>query len=290
MNKKISVIGGDLRQIKAASCLKEHGFDVLLTGFDEDKIYDKTLSLENDIHKSIEFADILVFPLPMAYDETHMNTPLYEGDYYVVDTLKLITKNELLLAGMISPKFQTLLNVYGIYAIDYYQRDEIQILNAVPTAEGAIEIAMRELPVTLHDSRALVIGYGRIGKILAKMLGGIGAHVTASARKCADIASISAYSHEPVYTKDIKSRISEFDVIFNTVPSCVLDRQTLEQVRPDTVIIDLASKPGGVDFEAAKELGLNVIWALSLPGKVAPITAGKIITDTILNIIGELGV
>ena len=77
MNKKISVIGGDLRQIKAASCLKEHGFDVLLTGFDEDKIYDKTLSLENDIHKSIEFADILVFPLPMAYDETHMNTPLY---------------------------------------------------------------------------------------------------------------------------------------------------------------------------------------------------------------------
>ena len=70
----------------------------------------------------------------------------------------------------------------------------------------------------------------------------------------------------------------------------VLDRQTLEQARPDTVIIDLASKPGGVDFEAAKELGLNVIWALSLPGKVAPITAGKIITDTILNIIGELGV
>ena len=122
------------------------------------------------------------------------------------------------------------------------------------------------------------------------MLDGIGAKVTASARKCADLASISANSYEAIHTKDIKESISDFDVIVNTVPSCVLDRQTLEQVRSDSVIIDLASKPGGVDFEAAKELGLNVIWALSIPGKVAPITAGKIITDTILNIIGELGV
>lgn len=70
----------------------------------------------------------------------------------------------------------------------------------------------------------------------------------------------------------------------------ILNEPMLKHIDKHTLIIDLASRPGGVDFEAAKRLGLNVNWALSLPGKVAPITAGKIIYKTVCNILKQEGV
>ena len=75
----------------------------------------------------------------------------------------------------------------------------------------------------------------------------------------------------------------------NTVPAQVLNRPELEDLMPGCLILDLASKPGGVDLAAAGELGLTVIWALSLPGKVAPVTAGAAIKSTIYNMLRELG-
>lgn len=162
--------------------------------------------------------------------------------------------------------------------------------NAIPTAEGAIEIAISETPVTIHGSKCLVLGYGKIGKILTKDLYGMGAITYAAARKYADLAMIEGHGYEPLQMSTLKGRINEFDIIFNTVPALILDDEVLSKVQKDALIIDLASKPGGVDFEAAKKYGLRVIWALSLPGKVAPITSGAIIKDTIMNIINELGV
>lgn len=159
--------------------------------------------------------------------------------------------------------------------------------NAVPTAEGAIEIAISETPVTVHGSRCLVLGYGRVGKTLSHSLLSLGAKAYVVARKYADLAQIENYGCHPLTMNDAKSRIAGFDIIFNTIPALVLDSDTLARTRKDTLIIDLASKPGGVDFEAAKQLGLNVIWALSLPGRVAPVTAGHIIKDTIINMLAE---
>ncbi len=162
--------------------------------------------------------------------------------------------------------------------------------NSVPTAEGAIKIAIEETPFSLHGSKCLVLGYGRVGKILARMLQGIGANVWVEARKYADLAMIEGHGYEPLSLNEVKNYIDEFDVIFNTVPSLILDETMLRGVRSDTLIIDLASKPGGVDFNAAKLMGIRVIWALSLPGKISPVTSGMIIKDTIMNIINELEV
>ena len=162
--------------------------------------------------------------------------------------------------------------------------------NSVPTAEGAIKIAIEETPFSLHGSKCLVLGYGRVGKILARMLQGIGANVWVEARKYADLAMIEGHGYEPLSLNEVKNYIDEFDVIFNTDPSLILDETMLRGVRSDTLIIDLASKPGGVDFNAAKLMGIRVIWALSLPGKISPVTSGMIIKDTIMNIINELEV
>ena len=164
------------------------------------------------------------------------------------------------------------------------------IPNAVPTAEGAIEIAIAETPFTIHGSKSLVLGYGKIGKILSKDLYALGAQTYVEARKYADLAMIEGHGYEPLPLDNLKDHIHEFDIIFNTIPSLILDDEILTKVKKDALIIDLASKPGGIDFDAAKTYGLKVIWALSLPGKIAPVSSGAIIKDTIMNIIKELGV
>ncbi len=164
------------------------------------------------------------------------------------------------------------------------------IPNAVPTAEGAIEIAIAETPFTIHGSKSLVLGYGKIGKILSKDLYALGAQTYVEARKYADLAMIEGHGYEPLPLDNLKDHIHEFDIIFNTIPSLILDDEILAKVKKDALIIDLASKPGGIDFDAAKSYGLKVIWALSLPGKIAPVSSGAIIKDTIMNIIKELGV
>ena len=144
------------------------------------------------------------------------------------------------------------------------------------------------MPITLHSSRCLITGYGRIGKVLARMLKGMGAHVSVEARKYADLAMIDSIGCEAVSLGELPLAVGSFDVIFNTVPAMLFDRKLLRHIDRKTLIIDLASKPGGVDFEAAKEMGIRVIWALSLPGKIAPVTSGAIIKDTIMNIMSEI--
>lgn len=162
--------------------------------------------------------------------------------------------------------------------------------DAVPTAEGAIQIALEELPITLQGARVLVIGYGRLGRTLAPRLAGLGARVSVSARRWADLAWIEAEGYGVEHTGQLKGWLCGYDLVVNTVPARVLDEETLRDLKPGCLVIDLASKPGGVDFEAARRLGVRAIWALSLPGKTAPVTAGRAIRTAIYNILNELGV
>jgi dipicolinate synthase subunit A len=153
-----------------------------------------------------------------------------------------------------------------------------------------LQIALEELPITLHNSQCLVIGFGRTGKMIASVLSGVGANVTVSARKHSDIAWIKSHGYQPVYANQLEEVLPYQDLIVNTVPHLVLDEAALKKVGDSTLIIDVASKPGGVDFTKAKELGKKFIWALSLPGKVAPLTAGEIIKSTIDHILQEMEV
>ena len=160
----------------------------------------------------------------------------------------------------------------------------------MPTAEGAIQLAMEELPITLHGARVLVIGYGRLGRVLADRLAGLKARVSVAARGYADLAWAENCGYGVEHPGQWEGWLCGYDLVVNTVPVRVLDAERLADLRPGCLVIDLASKPGGVDFEAAVRQGVRAIWALSLPGKVAPVTSGKIIRDTIYNIWNELGV
>lgn len=291
MQEKYSfaIIGGDQRQVKLADSLFKDGYEVRVFGFHDIEFEEEVIYSDN-IQQAVENVNFIIAPLPSSLDNETVNAPFYKEKIYYKDLFKLITKKQLFIGGRISEKINTLANVYNVYPIDYFNREELIVQNTIPTAEGAIQIAMEEMPITIHNSNCLILGFGRIGKVLAKMLDGIGANVSVEARKHADLAWIKSYGYKAIHLSTLEQHLGNYDIIFNTVPSVILDQNLLQKIRKDCLVIDLASKPGGVDFEMARNLGVKTIWALSLPGKVAPSTAADIIKDTIFNIIEELGV
>lgn len=287
--KTFCVLGGDLRSIKLAEHLLASGHTVKIFGFDKAG-FEIPIKQSDSAAEAISGADVVIGPIPCTNDNEYINAPFNEKKICINETFKSMNKNQLFLAGRISEKIAHLAQVYNVYAMDLLEREEMAVLNSIPTSEGAIQIAMEELPITLHNSNTLILGHGRIGKILAKMLQGIGANVFVEARKYADLAWIKSYGYKPVMLSELSTVVKDVDVIFNTIPSVVLNSDLLKLLKKECLIIDLASKPGGVDFEKAKDLGIKTIWALSLPGKVAPVTAAEFIKDTVFNIIEELGV
>lgn len=284
MFKTVSVIGGDLRQLTIARMLIADGYDVVIYGFTKNINTNGIISAELD--DALD-RDIIILPVPVSFNGTTINMPFSEETLTIDELISGINPVSVVFGGRISTDLSSKLCERGITHRDYMARDELAIRNAVPTAEGAIELAISETPITIHGSRCLVLGYGKVGKILARSLYGLGANTYVQARKYADLAMIESHGCHPLTMNEAKTHISDFDIIFNTIPALVLDSDILSRVSKDALIIDLASRPGGVDFEAAKQLGVSVIWALSLPGRVAPVTAGIIIKDTITNILSE---
>lgn len=283
--KNFLILGGDLRQLKVSDYLKKHNYNVKTIGFDS-YMSEEEFSFKN----FTENADAIVLPLPCTTDGETINMPMSSWKMSFEQLFKAMNSNQILIAGKINEKIKLIAEKYNIKIYDYFSREELIILNCIPTVEGAIQIAMEETARTIHKSKCMVLGYGRIGKLLSKTLASLGADVTVSARRPEDIAWITANGYTPVKTSEISSIINKQNIIFNTIPTIVLKNDVLKQISDDTLIIDLASKPGGIDFETASQMKKRVIWALSLPGKVAPITAGEIIGSTVLNIIKELEV
>ena len=279
---KVCIIGGDKRQIYLGLSMIRDGKNVVFYGVDNcDMVEEDYSSLEQAVTKS----DCVILPMPLSKDGKTLFTPLSDMTVELNQKFCDIIKNK--------PIFCTnsrLLIKTGDYSdsqiFDYLDREELAVLNAVPTAEGAVEIAMRNYQKTINSSSCLVAGYGRIGKVLSRILSALGANVTVSARKLNDLTWIRLNGYNPINTEDI-SISGRYDLIFNTVPAMIFDEETLKKTAKNALVIDLASAPGGVDFKAAEKLGINTIQALSLPGKVAPVTAGEIIKNTIYNIIEE---
>jgi dipicolinate synthase subunit A len=286
---KYTVIGGDLRNVKLAEAIASDGNQVNLYGF-ENAGFESTLDETEDLDAAIDDSQIVIGPLPCTNDNETLNTPFHKEKIHINEVFRKMKKNQLFIAGMISDRVSQTAKAYNVYTVDILKREEMAVLNSIPTAEGAIQIAMEELPVTLNASKILILGYGRVGKVLAKMLSGIGAEVWVEARKYSDLAWLKVNGINSIYINDLDDYLGKMDVIYNTIPSRILDSERLGKLSRECLVIDLASKPGGVDFERAKELGIKVIWALSLPGKVAPVTAANYMKQTIYNIIEELGV
>ena len=286
MSINYALIGGDLRIIELAKILANEGNTVHTYGLEKEPILQKVKNVIrcNTMQQAIKGAELIIGPIPFSSNGVDINAPYSEEKISIKELLSNL-QGKLLIAGSIKKEIYNLAKDNNL--IDIMEREELTILNVIATAEGAIEVAMSNTNRILHGSNVLILGFGRIGKILAKKMEGLSCKITCSARKNKDFAWIKAYGYNFINTNNLGEELSKFDIIINTIPHLILDRERLKYVNKDSLLIDLASKPGGIDEEYAKEIGLKTIWALALPGKVAPVTSAEFIKDTIENIIKE---
>lgn len=285
-NKKFSVIGGDIRQIYLSKKLKEDKNEVFMYGFDLYKDFQTLdLKLSNSLKEAILNSNYVIFPIPISIDKQKINAPFSSSDIIINDTLISYLKNKVVFGGIISPLYK-IVNKSNFNLIDYYLKENFLIPNAILTSQGAIEIALKNGDISLFNSNCLVIGYGRIGKILSKFLDNLGANITISARNPLDIEMAKTQNFKTINISKINN-IFNFDIIFNTVPALILNEKNLKFLKNTKLIIDLSSIPGGIDKTYAKKLNLNVIHALAIPGKYFPKSAGEIIANSIYSIIKE---
>ena len=176
----------------------------------------------------------------------------------------------------------------GFRLLEYGSLPSFKEENGAITAEGALQVAMRHRLRTLKDSDMLVIGYGGIGRPLAALLKAVGAaSVTVAVRREEQLWILKGEGYRPLLSRDLEDQAGEYDVIFNTAPELLLDGPVLEQLRPGALIVDLASKPGGVDWEHAKALNIKAVHALALPGQLTPMSGALAIRNAIYQLCKE---
>ncbi len=257
------IIGGDLRQ---KFLFKELSVK-----------YDVTHCIDNEnIKKFISQADVVIMPVPTTKDKQVVFNTFSDSKIYLNEIQKYMSDK--------------LVITYGYYfegsnCIDLNEQDAFAISNAVPTAEGAIALAVNNTPFTIWKSKCLVVGNGRTGRILAERLNSMKAYVTVSARKLSDFAYIEALGMDFTHTGNLVNTANEYDIIFNTVNAPVITADVINALKKNCLIIELASKPGGIDITAAENAGIKIITAPGVPGKTAPETAAKILANIIKNLI-----
>ena len=289
MKHTIAIIGGDLRTVKLAEMLADGENEIYTYGLELAEILKENEKIQQceSAKKAIQNVEIVIGPIPFSSDGININMPFSAKKLKIRELMSEINA-KVLIAGGISPEAYEMANDEYVEIIDILKREELAVLNTIATAEGTIEIIIENTNKILHGSYVLILGFGRTGKVLARKLAGLSARVTCAARKDEDLAWIHAYGHRATNINTIGENLSEFDVIINTVPHLVLTEERLKYVKKHCLLIDLASNPGGIDKRAVKENNLKFVWALSLPGKVAPTTSAEFIKDTIYNILKEI--
>ncbi len=266
------ILGGDMRFDTVTERLRASGF---LT----ERIKEGT----EDLAAKIRDAELIVLPLPYSTDGIHVFSPGTESPIPLAAVFGALRAGQTLALGCGTEGTERRTGQTGAAYFDYFGDEALTVVNAAATAEGAAAAALGQLRTTLFGARVLIAGYGRIGKNLARIMKGYGAAVTVAARKESDRVWARIAGCGAIGTEELASEVGGQDLILNTIPAPLFDAALLKEIGTETLIIDLASAPGGADRSYAAEHGVRLIWALSLPGKTAPVTAGNAIAEAILR-------
>ncbi|MBU5595073.1 dipicolinic acid synthetase subunit A [Amphibacillus sp. MSJ-3] len=287
LKKQLAIIGGDARYLELIKKLISNtnyqiqliGYDLLDQGFlgvkytDLDEVSPETL-------------DVVILPITGVESNGQVKSTFSNRSLFLPDDwFERIKSKALIFSGITTPYLSEKLANQKLTFIPLMERDDVAIYNSVPTAEGAILLALQHMKTTLHDANVVVLGLGRVGLTVADKFTKLGAHVSTGVRKTRDIAKAHTLGYNGFHLSELTSYTKKCHLLINTIPVMVLDKEQLNTLQSDALIIDLASKPGGVNFAHAKKRGLNTIHALGLPAKVAPKTAGEILANVIDQLI-----
>jgi dipicolinate synthase subunit A len=275
----LGIFGGDMRQVYMAEAFLKMGYPVFTYRIMEPVVHENCTELESP-DELFNLCKVLIGPIPLTRD----HVAIASADTLEMNTSKLtnrLTKNHILIGGIIPTPLAELCSQKGIPYFDLMKDEKITILNAIATAEGTIMEAIRNSNINLHGSKCLILGYGRCAKVLACKLKAMDAEVIVAARSEEALAYAEASGLRTVSIHNIKSTISFCQFIFNTIPAMILNKDCLSCVNKDVTIIDIASAPGGVDFEYAMQQNINAKLCLGIPGKVSPRSSADILVTKI---------
>lgn len=273
---KYALLGGDDRSIILRRLLIADGHNVKCFAME------KAITGEAGAKKAVEDADCVILPLPCERDG-FLNAPYSQNKYYICDLLDTVSSETVICAGM-ADCIKEECEKRSLLLQDYFAREDFAVLNADLTAEGAVQLIMRNSKSALRGKSILICGFGRIGKLLAIKLLALGAKITIAARSSAQLAWAKCLGCKTRGLSPCEGEI--YDFVVNTIPQQLFGKDFLEQLRGST-LIELASAPYGFSQEEASELKLELILAPGLPGICTPISAGGIIRDIIYGIMEE---
>lgn len=236
-----------------------------------------------DLREVVGSARRVIAPVPLSADKVYMNQRSGNPPVLLSELLDSLTEEQELFAGCIPEDFFDAAGKKGIRAVDLMEQEEVAVYNTIATAEGAVAEAIIKYPGNLCGSRCMVLGYGRCGQTLAMLLKGMGCQVHVCEKVPAKAARAAVHTDAAFGPEELEEFLPEPDLIFNTVPVPVLNRKRLSRIKSSACILDLASAPGGTDFEAAEELGISAWLLPGLPGRYAPAASAEGIVRFILQ-------
>ncbi len=282
---KIAVLGGDDRELILVSELVTLGATVTVVGFPRDRLKHGAF-ISRSVEDGLSGAEVAILPMVGTDTRGYIRAVYTEERLQLTEkALQGMGRPAMLIIGSARPFLKEWTDKLGITLIETGDMDDVAILNSIPTAEGAVQIAMQEMKTTIHGSRAMVLGFGRVGTTLGRTLKALGASVSVVSEKQGELARAYEMGCDRVQLSNLADSLDRVDVIFNTIPAAVLTSEILRRMNPDTLIIDLATAPGGTDFGAANEYGIKALLAPGLPGKVAPIMAGRVLAEVVPRLI-----
>ncbi|MCP1305831.1 dipicolinate synthase subunit DpsA [Paenibacillus tyrfis] len=285
---QVALIGGDARQLEVIHKCSELDASVVLFGFDNLQNGSSGITKAELTPEALVALDAVILPAVGTDDQGNVDSLFSSKELRLThEHIAALPKHAIVFTGMAKPYLRELCSNEGIGLIELFDRDDVAIYNSIPTAEGAVMMAIQNTDITIHGSESMVLGFGRTGATLARTLQGMGAKVRVGVNKPEYFARAIEMGMNPFYTQELISHVSQVDLLFNTIPAMVVTAQVIANIPHRGIIIDLASKPGGTDFRYAEKRGVKAMLAPGLPGIVAPKTAGRIIGDTITRIIME---
>ncbi|WP_185819623.1 dipicolinate synthase subunit DpsA [Salibacterium salarium] len=289
MTKKIAIIGGDARQIEMAEYLQDAGINVYLIGFDlwnRNRIGITKATGNGDTPWND--LDAIILPVSGLKPNNKVEAAFAENKLYLEENwVQQLNSSCLVMTGISSKELDTIMERYKRAGIALLERDDVAIYNSVPSAEGVLLMAMQETNITIHQSNTLILGFGRTGQTIASTFLALGAYAKVGTIYPSEKARAEAMGLDVFDMSELKTMIQTADICINSIPTRVLTEDILVHVPNNALLIDIASRPGGTDFEYAAKRGVKALQAPGLPGVVAPKTAGRILGRVISQLLDE---
>ena len=272
---RAAMIGGDAREHEILRQMLSAGMAVNAIGLPAGAEAILGRPQEVTVAGAATGARVLVLPIPGLGTDDSIYAPQWPHRLYLTaQDLALCAPRPVVIMGMASAWLKSILAAGGARLREYEQDDELMILRSRAIAEGTIRIAIENTDVTLHRCPVFLLGFGRVSMTLCGLLLAMRADLVVVARNAVQLARAWEMGAEPLHLRDLPEAISRARVIINTIPAKILTRDLLERTRREALIIDLVVPPGGVDFDAAKEMGRKTVWARGM-GSRAPVTVGQ---------------